>query len=103
MKSEQNYGILIRNWICSFNVISKVLPTKDLAEELLKKCNSEKIGNSTYKIIGPNGNYIYVPDFWLMLSGDRNGNKYQALSFMYSQVGTVYLKNIHGLLPIKSK
>ena len=56
-----------------------------------------------YAIIGPNGNYIYVPDFWLMLSGDRNGNKYQALSFMYSQVGTVYLKNIHGLLPIKSK
>lgn len=92
-----------RNWIRSFNGMSKVLPTKDLAEELLKKCDSEKIGNSIYKIIGPNGNYIYVPDFWLMLSGDRNGNKYQALSFMYSQVSTVYLKNIHGLLPIKSK
>lgn len=92
-----------RNWIRSFNGMSKVLPTKDLAEELLKKCDSEKIGNSIYKIIGPNGNYIYVPDFWLMLSGDRNGNKYQAFSFMYSQVSTVYLKNIHGLLPIKSK
>ena len=92
-----------RNWISSFNGTSKVLPTENLAEELLKKCDSEKIGNSIYKIIGPNGNYIYVPDFWLMLSGDRNGNKYQALSFMYSQVGTVYLKNIHGLLPIKSK
>lgn len=92
-----------RNWIRSFNGMSKVLPTKDLAEELLKKCDSEKIGNSIYKIIGPNGNYIYVPDFWLMLSEDRNGNKYQALSFMYSQVSTVYLKNIHGLLPIKSK
>ena len=92
-----------RNWICSFNGTSKVLPTENLAEELLKKCDSEKIGNSIYKIIGPNGNHIYVPDFWLMLSGDRNGNKCQALSFMYSQVGTVYLKNIHGLLPIKSK
>ena len=92
-----------RNWISSFNGTSKVLPTENLAEELLKNCDSEKIGNSIYKIIGPNGNYIYVPDFWLMLSGDRNGNKYQALSFMYSQVGTVYLKNIHGLLPIKSK
>lgn len=92
-----------RNWIRSFNGMSKVLPTKDLAEELFKKCDSEEIGNSIYKIIGPNGNYIYVPDFWLMLSGDRNGNKYQALSFMYSQVSTVYLKNIHGLLPIKSK
>lgn len=92
-----------RNWISSFNGTSKVLPTENLAEELLKKCDSEKIGNSIYKIIGPNGNHIYVPDFWLMLSGDRNGNKCQALSFMYSQVGTVYLKNIHGLLPIKSK
>ena len=92
-----------RNWIYSFNGTFKVLPTENLAEELLKKCDSEKIGNSIYKIIGPNGNYIYVPDFWLMLSGDRNGNKYQALSFMYSQVGTVYLKNIRGLLPIMSK
>lgn len=92
-----------RNWICSFNVISKVLPTKDLAEELLKKCNSEKIGNSTYKIIGPNGNYIYVPNFWLMLSGNGFGNKEQALSFRYSEVNSVYLKNIHGTLLIKSK
>ena len=54
-----------------------------------------------YKIIGPNGNYIYVPDFWLML--DRDGKKYQALSFTYSQVDTVSLKDIHGLLPIKCK
>lgn len=92
-----------RNWICSFNVISKVLPTKDLAEELLKKCNSEKIGNCTYKIIGPNGNYIYVPNFWLMLSGNGFGNKEQALSFRYSEVNSVYLKNIHGTLLIKSK
>ena len=92
-----------RNWICSFNVISKVLPTKDLAEELLKKCNSEKIGNSIYKIIGPNGNYIYVPNFWLMLSGNGFGNKEQALSFRYSEVNSVYLNNIHGSLLIKSK
>lgn len=92
-----------RNWIRSVNVISSVLPTKDLAEELLKKSNSEKIGNSIYKIIGPNGNYIYVPDFWLMLSGNGFGNRDQALSFRYSEVSTVYLKNIHGSLPIKSK
>ena len=90
-----------RNWIRSFNGMSKVLPTKNLAEELLKKCDSEKIGYSMYKIIGPNGNYIYVPDFWLML--DRDGKKYQALSFTYSQVDTVSLKDIHGLLPIKCK
>lgn len=92
-----------RNWIRSINVTSSVLPTKDLAEELLKKSNSEKIGNSIYKIIGPNGNYIYVPDFWLMLSGNGFGNRDQALSFRYSEVSTVYLKNIHGSLPIKSK
>ena len=92
-----------RNWISSFNGTSKVLPTENLAEELLKKCDSEKIGNSIYKIIGPNGNYIYVPDFWLMLSGNGFGNRDQALSFRYSEVSTVYLKNIHGSLPIKSK
>lgn len=92
-----------RNWISSVDVISTVLPTEDLAVELLKKCNSEKIGNSIYKIIGPNGNYIYVPDFWLKLSGYGFGNSDRALSFRYSQVNTVYLKNIHGSLPIKSK
>ena len=92
-----------RNWIRSFNGTSKVLPTEKMATELLEKCNSEKIGSNTYRITGPNKNYIYVPDFWLMLSGNRDGNKYQALNFMYSQVSTVYLKNVQGLLQIKNK
>lgn len=38
-----------------------------------------------------------------MLSENRDGNKYQALSFMYSQVSTIYLKNIQGLLQIQHK
>lgn len=92
-----------RNWIRSFNGTSKVLPTEKMATELLEKCNSEKIGSNTYRITGPNKNYIYVPDFWLMLSENRDGNKYQALSFMYSQVSTIYLKNIQGLLQIQHK
>lgn len=92
-----------RNWIRSFNGTSKVLPTEKMATELLEKCNSEKIGSNTYRITGPNKNYIYVPDFWLMLSGNRDGNKYQALNFMFSQVSTVYLKNIQGLLQIQNK
>ncbi len=92
-----------RNWISSFDGTSKVLPTENMAKELLEKCNSEEIGSNTYRITGPNKNYIYVPDFWLMLSGNRDGNKYQALSFRYSQVNIVYLKNILGLLQIKNK
>ena len=92
-----------RNWIRSFNGTSKVLPTEKMATELLEKCKSERIGSNTYRITGPNKNYIYVPDFWLMLSGNRDDNKYQALNFMYSQVSTVYLKNIQGLLQIQNK
>ena len=37
------------------------MPTKEEFNELLEKCEWERIGNGCYKVTGPNGNSIYLP------------------------------------------
>lgn len=77
-------------------------PTVRECDELLKECNILNVGDKISKVIGPNGNCIYLRNTWYRIA-DAEGNKIIAFNPEHKQVNKIYDKNHYNYIMVKHR